>query len=86
MVVKLVGDSVLVSVSKRQDLSQAQEFGSPSQARELLLDMGVPQDALDFYFSLLLPCLEPKQTLAFPVMNIPEPKLSRCGFRFTKAG
>ena len=85
-VTKLSGGRVLVTVRKSQNhLSQMQQCDSENIVLELLWRLGIPQDALKFYFSQLFPRLQPKETLVFPTVKIPERELTRCGFRFAKA-
>jgi hypothetical protein len=84
-ITKLFHDSVLVTVSKRHDqLNRAQEFGSPNEARAVLLEIGLPEEALEYYFSQLFPCVSINEKLAF--INIPDHELLDCGFRFAKTG
>jgi hypothetical protein len=63
-----------------------QEYHSNESAREFLREIGIPEDALDFYFSQLLPCLPPNQELTLPEMSIPMHELSLRGFRFAATG
>jgi hypothetical protein len=56
------------------------------QACAVLSALGVPKEALQFYFVQLLPWLEPNQKLEFPAMDIPARELRRRGFRFEKTG
>jgi hypothetical protein len=86
-ITKLFRGRVLVTVSKRHNqLNRAQEFGSPNGARAVLLEIGLPEEALEYYFSQLFPCLSINEKLAFPAIDIPEHELLDCGFRFAKTG
>jgi hypothetical protein len=82
-VTKLMEGRVLVTVrNARSHLPQMKQCDSENTAPELLRRLGLPQNALDFYFSQLFPRLQTSETLAFPATNIPEHELSDCGFRF----
>jgi hypothetical protein len=78
---KLYGGKVQVRVSRPEhNRTLIKDYDSEQEAREFLLEVEVPKDALDFYFRQLLPQLEENQELAFPEMNIPEYELWWRGF------
>lgn len=82
-IAKLNGGRIRLSVRKPEyEPIATQEYDSEKEARELLLDMGIPEDALHFYFSKLFPCLEMNQELVFPETNLPEYELRWRGFQF----
>jgi hypothetical protein len=84
---KLSGGRVQVCLSNQQrNPEPLHEYASMAQARAVLSELGVPEEALHFYFVQLLPWLEPNQKLEFPAMNIPARELWRRGFRFEKTG
>lgn len=86
-VAKLSGRRVRVSLCRQGHQRIAvQEYNSEREAGQLLLDMGIPDDAVEFYFSKLFPCLETNQELAFPETNIPEHELRWRGFGFAETG
>jgi hypothetical protein len=91
MVVKVTvkkgsGCRIQVAISRPQSAAQVQVYASGEAARVVLLEMGIPADALEFYFSQLLPWLLPNQELEFPSIDIPEYELAECGFRIAKTG
>jgi hypothetical protein len=84
---KLSGGKVQVCLRNSQhDPDHSQDYDSIAEARAVLSQLGVPQEALNFYFVQLLPWLEPNHKLEFPSMNIPVRELWRRGFRFEKTG
>lgn len=83
-ITKLSGGRVRVSVNGPGTIA-TQEFNSEKEGRQVLLDLDVPQDALEFYFQKIFPCLVDNQELPLPALKIPERELSLCGFRFADA-
>jgi hypothetical protein len=76
-VTKLAGGRVLVTVRKLQNhLPQMQQCDSENTVLELLWRLGIPEDALEFYFSQLFPRLQSMETLVFPSVNIPARELT----------
>ena len=61
-------------------LNQAQKYNSEKEVREFLLDIGIPNDVLDFYCLKLLPRVAEDEELAFPEMDIPKLNIRRAGF------
>jgi hypothetical protein len=86
-ITKLLDGRVQVTVGKRYDeLTQAQEFGSANEARKVLLEIGLPEEALELYFSQLFLCVPIHEKLVFPAIDIPEHELLDCWFRFARTG
>ena len=73
-VIKLSGGWVGVNVSNPENNHRPMrhEYDSEQEACESLLEMGLPDDGLDFYFHKLFPRIAANETLAFPEMNVPE--------------
>ena len=83
-ITKLTGGRIRVAVNGPGTIA-TQEFGSEQEGRQVLLDLGVPQDALEFYFHKIFPCLVDNQELPLPALKIREQELSLGGFRFADA-
>jgi hypothetical protein len=80
---KLSGGRIGVNVSRPEYKTTArQEYDSEKEARDLLLDIGIPENALDFYFAKLFPCLAIDQELELPEMTTSRNELWWRGFRF----
>ena len=75
-IAKLSEDRVGVRLGRTEHTGTlAKEYDSEQGARDLLLQIGIPKEALDFYFWQLLPCLEVNQELALPEVSISECEL-----------
>jgi len=73
---RLNNGGIQVTVSGlEQKLTSSREYITGKKARGVLLHIGVPKNALDFYFSQLLPRLQTGQELSFPVMDMLEERL-----------
>ena len=61
-----------------------QNFSTLQQARRVLRDLGVGDDATDYYLAKLLPHLSETQQLQFPPMHISERRLLLLGFKLRR--
>ena len=87
-VTKLSGGRIGVNVSKPENnhRSMTHAYDSEQDAREALVEMGLPDDALIFYFQQLFPRIARDEQLAFPEMKVQKQELWRRGFRFADDG
>jgi hypothetical protein len=85
---------VIVSVSKLQNgrtqlgvakpqhsAKPVQSYASEKEAREVLLGLGVTDEAADFYLFKLVPQLSADQEVTFPPMDVPQQELLSRGFK-----
>ena len=79
---RLANDRIEIRVAKPQhDSNPVQEYPSETQARAVLLDFGISQEAVDSYFRLLAE-MGANQQLKFPHMDVPQHELLSKGFQF----
>ena len=83
-ITKLSGGRIRVAVNGPGTVAK-QEYESENGVRQVLLDVGVPEDAIAFYFHKIFPYLVNNQELPLPTLKVPERELSLCGFRFADA-
>jgi hypothetical protein len=79
---KLHNGKIQLSVAKPQHSSKpVQRYASEKEAREVLVGLGVADEAADFYLFKLVPQLSGNQELTFPPMDIPQHVLLSRGFK-----
>lgn len=83
-ITKLNGSRIRVAI-KRPGTVATQEYESENGVREVLLDLGIPHDAIAFYFQKIFPCLMNNQEIPLPPLKLRERELSLCGFQFPDA-
>jgi hypothetical protein len=78
---RLVDDRVEIRVARPQhDSNPAQEYPSETDARAVLLDFGISQEAVDSHLRLLAQ-MGANEELKFPAMDVPQHELLLQGFR-----
>ena len=78
---KLHDGRIQVGVSKPQHNSKpVQSYASEKEARQILVDLGISDEAAEFYLFKLIPQLSADQELSFPPMDVPQHELVSRGF------
>ena len=79
---KLHNGKIQLGVSKPQHSSKpVQSYSSEKEAREVLLGLGIADEAADFFLFKLVPQLSENQEVTFPPMGIPQNELLLRGFK-----
>jgi len=79
---KLHNGRIQVGIAKPQhSLKPVQSYASEKEAREVLVSLGVADEAADFYLFKLVPQLSTNQELTFPPVDIPQHALLLRGFK-----
>ncbi|MBV9340242.1 MAG: hypothetical protein JO159_05045 [Acidobacteria bacterium] len=68
----------------RQSSTTVQNYASEEDARDVLRQMGMGENAIDYYLLTLLPCLSANEQLMFPPMDIPARRLGPLGFKVAR--
>ena len=77
---RLANDRIEIRVSKPQyESNPMHEYRSETQARAVLLDFGISQEAVDSHFKLLV-LMSASEQLKFPPANVPQHELLSKGF------
>ena len=77
---RLANDRVEIRVARPQhDLNPAQEYASATEARAVLLGLGIGQEAVESHLKLLAQ-MGINEQLKFPPMDVPQHELLSHGF------
>jgi len=76
------GHNQLSAVRRDRSGNSSQQYGSLTHTCAALLGLGLPNAAVNFYATVLIPLLDTNHTLAFPAIDIPKSRLRKHGFIF----